>query len=120
MGRFRTVQSMTPDERETRLPVWAQDIINTLRRRTRQAEEALAEYAASTDPENSPAVVDPYSDNPRGLSLTTINFRLGDEIVQVGVKGESLEISAVNGGLTIRPHVSNVISVKVESLFTHP
>src|ERR1041384_1213990 len=58
---------LTPDPRESKLPAWAQDLLQR-ERQARKAAQALAESAAlATKPDESGAVLDRYDEIPIGL-----------------------------------------------------
>lgn len=116
-----------PDPREAKLPVWAQDIINSLRRLAAEADQLAETARLNTDPDASTAVIDvPIyghgSDVGRTVGLGVrprIEFRAGSG--PHGNKGIHawqdvdgvLEVRTSGGGLAVEPQVSNAIRIRV-------
>jgi hypothetical protein len=112
-----------PQDRETRLPVWAQDVLADLRRKLADAEAARDAALLATDPAGSDAVLNPYADLPIGLGRETlVRFPLDrDDWLDVRRAGKSMHEPwphrlQVMGShpLIIRSSSSNVITVAVE------
>lgn len=116
------VDPMVPDEREAKLPVWARTLLDSLRRRTRQAERLAARAALDTDPDGSGAILDRFADHPIGLGdLPQVSFRVPfprhpEGFIEVG---QIVGKGGIVGGITIhaseevvcRPRATNAIEV---------
>lgn len=114
------------DPRETRLPVWAQDTINILRRRVADAEADAAKVRQGTRPETSRVLVDaPFfgGDAPLfpdlGLGDSTVAFRLGDPPwdrrdakVRVSVREGRLVVMG-DQRIRIMPSATNTIEIEM-------
>jgi hypothetical protein len=118
------VDPMKPDSREGNLPKWAQQMFGNLRRRTMEAEKQRDDARLATDPDGSDAVLDVHADVPIGLGKNrrvTFVFRSYEsggpldwiEVYRNRDNPNQVEVSG-SRTLTIRPHVTNVISVNVE------
>lgn len=84
MARFDNIEK---DEREAKLPVWAQNQLITMRRRVRNAEVTAAAARLATAPDESDAVLDPYGENIGLGKDPKVQFRLnGLDHEWIGVK----------------------------------
>jgi hypothetical protein len=107
------------DEREAKLPRWAQELISDLRHKTADAEEVAERAVLATNPEGSDAVLSPHSEAPIGLGKRPvasyrvpflgqpngwIQVRLADEGHGVNLMGSS--------SIIIEPHVTNSITIR--------
>ncbi len=109
------------DEREQRLPKWAQEKLTDARRRVRDANELAQAARLATKPDETDTLIDPWGDSiglPKG---ERVRFLLADddnlrEWVDVRVKDGVLELMG-GGSLVLRPQVTNVVHIKVTSAF---
>jgi hypothetical protein len=69
---------MAVDEREAKLPAWAQGKLDALRRRTRAAERASQEAALATDPDGSDAYIERFGS--LGIPGAAPNIGLGKDV----------------------------------------
>jgi hypothetical protein len=116
-----------PDPREAKLPVWAQDIIRSLRRQLAQADRLAETARLNTDPDTSTAVVDvPIyghgSDVGRTVGLgvrPNIGFRAGpgpggNRVIHARQDEDGvLEVYTSGGGLAVVPWSGNAIRIRV-------
>lgn len=104
-------------ERETKLPVWAQDVLIGLRRELAEARATAERALLQTDPEGSDAVIRRWT--PRGsgdIGLgkdIVVAFKLGgdwNDTIDVRLERES-GLLVVHGdrSLMVRPQASNSI-----------
>lgn len=69
-----------PDPREARLPAWARELLAAYRREAERAVRANEEARLATAPEESDAVLAPYSEPPIGLGRNAlVRFLLSPE-----------------------------------------
>lgn len=95
------------EDREERLPAWARNLIRGLRAESSEFRRLLTD----TDPESSLIVVDPYSDQPRGIDGNLTRVRFANQ-VDVMVRDGRVEVYSVDGGrLQIVPIATNVVEV---------
>jgi hypothetical protein len=120
-------QPYDPDPREAKLPVWAQDIINSLRRLAAEADRLAETARLNTDPDTSTAVVDvPIyghgSDVGRTVGLgvrPNIGFRAGtgphgNKVIHARQDEDGvLEVYTSGGGLAVVPWSGNAIRIRV-------
>lgn len=67
-----------PDPREEKLPRWARDLLDNMRRRVEHAEATAEAARLATGPGETDTVVYRYSDEPIGLPPgCQVEFRLG-------------------------------------------
>lgn len=120
--RTAYIPSIDPDPREGKLPRWARELLDNMRRRVQTAEATAEAARLDTKPEESTAVLYRYGDRDIGLGDDpTVQFRLGDQhrhYIQCRVDrrlpyGPHVYLS---GGDSIRfePVSSNAIRVYVE------
>lgn len=111
-----------PDEREAKLPKWAQEMLKDARRRTERAEKERDEARRGTAPEESRAVRYFYDEIPLGLGARpNVRFTLqpgayGHSYRYVDVRvSESERRVEIMGGrsIFIEPVSSNVVHVWV-------
>lgn len=95
------------DPREEKLPRWAQDLLQDARSDANQYRRRLGETRTA---ENSDVMLDPVSDEPRGLGGNHTRIRFLDQ-VDVLTRDGTVEIIAVEGALRIEPKTSNVVRV---------
>lgn len=122
----RDIAAAAKDDREARLPKWAQDKLERMRHMLADAT-ALAEQARlATDPEGSSVLIHRHGDEPIGLGDATIEYRTGGgrllvyvDKARAGVKpGEAIQVQGYDGRLTIEPASSNTIIVRNVPWFT--
>ncbi len=105
------------DDRETRLPKWAQEKLADARRRVESAERSANKARLATNPADTNTVIDPYADIPIGLPKNAnVRFLLGDErrrsYVDVRVDGDAVHVMG-GGMLAVMPKSGNVVDVRV-------
>lgn len=109
------------DEREARLPKWAQDELATLRRRLSEAEASAEEALLATSPETSLAVVNPWDKIPIGLGSSPylrVRFFVGPEpsqdldYIDVGLRNGRLELMGQRP-FSVLPGSSNRVEVEL-------
>jgi hypothetical protein len=110
------------DEREQRLPKWAQKELESLRRQVRNAERAAEEARLATSPDESDTIIDRYTEGPIGLGKgARVRFlpegHEGDgwhhhNYLEVRVEDGGIQVHA-GGQLSILPRVSNSVQIKV-------
>lgn len=110
-----TADELRKDERELRLPKWAQQEFDNLRRHLREAKNRLA-----ANPEDSNTFADDYTTRtPLGRNKR-ITFYLGEETdgyrnrIDVQIEDGKLYVHGGDGSLRIMPRVSNAIYVDIE------
>lgn len=114
-------KNIEPDEREEKLPRWAQDKLAALRSEWDDLQKRLAQ---AVDAPPSRVRVEPWSDqNGRPARYLgdrdTVRFVLNDNPdtlrswVDVRLDGSDLRLMG-GGSLVLRPHVTNVVYVDVE------
>ncbi|QBJ00261.1 hypothetical protein SEA_PHARAOH_73 [Mycobacterium phage Pharaoh] len=113
--------TFTPDEREPKLPKWAQELLAEERRKRADYERKLAQHKATVEPSliwygdyDNPIYVPPnYGHQRFHMSMNgEVDPYLHDEI-QVSLKDDELEISG-GRGLLVKPQVSNVIKIRLD------
>ena len=111
-----------PDEREAKLPKWAQEMLQDARRRTERAERERDEARHGTAPEESRAVRHQYDDIPLGLGkLPNVRFTLQPgaydhsyRYVDVRVNESGSRVEVMGGrSIFIEPVSSNVVHIWV-------
>jgi hypothetical protein len=108
------VRALTKDDRESKLPVWAQDRLNDMRR----AVETLArvnEDLLGTRPV-SKVVLDTYGVRPDVYlgDNAAIRFDLGGRRnVRVYLRDGELQVMAVGGDLVVHPGSANTVALDV-------
>lgn len=112
----RVMGAMMAQDREIKLPVWAQTLILDLRRLVRQADREADQAALATGPDDSDTVITRFYPGrevrPVGLGRgTKVTFRLpsGDVDVRVNERGR-LHI-ATDSQLVAHSVTGNVIEV---------
>ncbi|QGJ90220.1 hypothetical protein PBI_SHEAKEIRA_74 [Mycobacterium phage SheaKeira] len=107
-----------PDEREPKLPRWAQQLLADERRRAGLAERKLSQHLDTVEPGriwfgdyDNPIYIPSHFGYQRIHLATTDSGAMHDEF-QVALKEDFLEVSG-GRGLTIEPQVSNVIKVRL-------
>jgi len=116
---------MVEQEREGRLPVYAQQLIADLRRLVERAQKEAREAALETDPHGSVVVINRHAGMPHGPELPiglgdeTVTFRLGDghaidARVEPGRLGRNSRLRLTGNGeladsLLVRPVSNNVV-----------
>lgn len=108
------------DEREPKLPVWAQDLINGLRRRVNELESDVRELQWM-NPNTDTFLVQRYPADDWSLpKRAEIRFRLGErQEITARIIGAPyaprpmLQLSSAWTGLVVKPQVSNVIYLGV-------
>lgn len=101
------------DPREEKLPRWAQQELDRLRRKVADAERLAEEARLATKPEESDAILYPYDEVPVGLGRALVRFLLGgDAYVDARVVHGSLELMTDAPGVLVRPRAANVVLVK--------
>lgn len=113
-----------PDERLTKLPVYAQDEILMSRRRI---EELTAELNALVNPDHAVSThADPYADRPKPIGdYPTIRHRLADgSELTIECDPHRLNITASGQSYhqqpVVIPQVSNVLAVAMADTRTLP
>jgi hypothetical protein len=106
------------DPRVGKLPIWAQDLIGNLCRRTENAERSAHEARLATSPDTSLVQVTEYGEGiPIGLGQKSITFRSAldarwDEALCVRPLRGGIEVRGVSSdGLRVEPNSFNVIRV---------
>jgi hypothetical protein len=67
-----------PDPREEKLPRWARDLLDNMRRRVERAETTAEATRLATKPDETDTVINRYGDEPVGLPPgCSVEFRLG-------------------------------------------
>jgi hypothetical protein len=118
------IRLLTADQREPKLPVWAQDTINDLRREYARERERAQAARLATDPDKSTTVIEAYSDRgPIGLGNAVVRFKLGDLASHSGpTDGPYVECHVHDDGslyvrgsaqIVLAPDVSNVVRIRV-------
>ncbi|QBP30555.1 hypothetical protein SEA_CHARM_74 [Mycobacterium phage Charm] len=109
-----------PDEREPKLPRWAQQLLAEERRHRALAERKLAQHLETVEPtrmwygdyDNPIYIPKQYGHQRVHFNTAQTNGRgLYDEF-QVSLKDDELEVSG-GRSMTIHPQVSNVIKVRL-------
>lgn len=123
---YRVNQPIPADEREARLPKWAQDQMNSLRRRIQDAEEALEHDRLASKPEDSDMLLRPHDETPLGLGsghdahvrAVIDHDRPHDQYVDVRVvrgRGSDDYVELMGGStLALEMQSSNVVKVRVQ------
>lgn len=110
MSKPQTPAEIT--ERVAKLPEWARDYIAHLQNLAATRKVALDEFLAHQQPSKI------YTESFEGVRFNVqddeVRFEFGDQHISVRHKGDHLQIYGVPESLTILPHVSNVISLKLE------
>jgi hypothetical protein len=108
------VRVMTRDDRESKLPVWAQDVINGLRRRVGDAinmnEDLLAKLPVS------PVVVDTYGVRPDVYLSPDAMIRFDLDAhrkVYVRLDEGRVRVTTDGNALVVYPNSSNHVSLDV-------
>jgi hypothetical protein len=103
------------DQREAKLPNWAQDIINDLRRKLEHARTLAETTRLATDPDQSNTVIESYNTPTVGLGVSpNITFRLdANRSARVRVQNERLHVMAIDGSVRVHPESSNTFTVSV-------
>lgn len=105
------------DPREVKLPRWAFDKINLLRRVLKAEGQRADEARLATDPDGSSAVLDRFDGIPVGLGADAkVVFKLADGYeVHARVVGGRLELMGTGGGgssaMVIQPQVTNTVII---------
>lgn len=114
-------RALTPDPRERKLAVWAQNVINDLRRYLAQVHRAGVQSRLESDPEGSNAVLEPYGDVTLGLAPiglgpdAHVEYRLAPhQEVRIRASEGRLHVMSVGGRLIVRPTSSNTVTVEVD------
>lgn len=118
MTTFMRAEPVPPaDPREDKLPVWAQDRMNRLRRLALEAQAAAGDARLATDPEGSHAVMDRWGEVPVGLGKDPeVTFRLeGGESVTIRRLRQDPRLLEIHGdgALVFRPWATNSVRVGV-------
>lgn len=99
-------------EQFDRLPKWAQQEINRLTLRLREANKRL-----SAGPEDSNVFADPYSDNPTPLGRDAlVKFVVGDgsgDVIIVRRAGNGIYVQG-HKGIIMRAQASNTVHVQFD------
>jgi hypothetical protein len=105
------------DERESRLPRWAQETIRNLRRERDDARKRAEEARLATRPADSDALLDYYDDIPIGLGRRPVYFQLPrGQLIYCRVEHGKLVVHGAapgSGHLSVEPQSSNVINLVV-------
>jgi len=106
------------DPREDKLPRWAFDTINSLRRALKTEAQRADAARLATDPHGSSAILDRFDGVPVGLGANAVvTFRLPDGYeIQARVKDGMLELTGSPGrrghaALVVAPWVTNAVRV---------
>jgi hypothetical protein len=109
----------TPESRESRLPVWAQDTINMLRLRLEEAERAAEAATLKTNPDGSTVRIVNYG-APEKLQMIGLGVRPHLEfsaepdrprsVIRVN-QDRDLTLVISGDNLTIQPIVSNSVRI---------
>jgi hypothetical protein len=107
--------TLSHDAREARLPLWAQELIRSLRRERDEAETAADDARLATKPDESSAVLHPYSDIPIGLGRDArVRFKTGrNSWLDVQVRGDAIEVMGARC-LELHAQSGNVFQLKCE------
>lgn len=108
-------------DREQKLPVWAQDTINMLRRKVKDERGRADQARRGGGPEDTDTLLDAYDDVPVRLRKgEQVTFRLGeryDQYLQARVTTayQGKTVLAIHGGATlvILPQVTNGVQIAV-------
>ena len=117
-------QVIPKDDREGRLPKWAQTHIDRLRRQVANAQATATAAQLATAPAESHAILNPYADAPIGLGKHplvhfTVPYGKNDR-GYIGVRRAEGELSKAlpegilvsgYGGLIVKPSSGNAIYV---------
>lgn len=118
--------ALTPDPREGKLPVWAQNLLGDQRRTMELMRRELDQALDELDPAGSVAVIHPYGEQllgtkPIGLGDVEVRFRLGavvdeasERYIDVRRHGAMPEWLYLRGGerLQLEMDVSNSLRVR--------
>ena len=106
------------DPREDRLPRWAFNIINSLRRALKTEAGRADEARLATDPHGSSAILDRFDGVPIGLGANAVvTFRLPDGYdIQARVRDGVLELTGSPGhgthaAFVVAPWATNAVRV---------
>lgn len=98
----------------SKLPKWAQQEMTRLENSAEYHKARLVESLGQNGPHSDTQVYMGYQEPTAGLpNGTPIHFKLSYGKVEVRVNEGRLEISSPHGGLSIFPHVTNVVQVAV-------
>ena len=109
---------LEPDAREVKLPVWAQDTINGLRREYENERKRADAARLETDPEHSNAIIDAHDERAAvGLGDATVRFKLpgstrnGAPYVECSVSEDGRLYVRGSDSIALAPWAGNVIKV---------
>jgi hypothetical protein len=102
------------DQRESKLPAWAQNELRAARVEAR----ALRRQVADLSREDSLVVANPDRGERDVESINlgdraTVRFTLASGMIDVSLRDGHLHVDAFTGALAITPWVSNVVHVRV-------
>lgn len=111
---------MSPDPREAKLALWAQNLFRELRKRVQAAEWQAEEARLATKPDESLVLVPRFGrrqQNDIGLGDATIRFRAAldlpwDRHFDVRVFTDGIQVNAGRGPLQVEPVASNVVVIR--------
>lgn len=99
---------------KSKLPKWAQQEMERLENSAEYHKARLRESLGDNDQVSDTQIYMGYQEDLVGLpSGTPIRFKLSYGKVEVRVNEGRLEVTGVNGALSIFPHVTNVVQVAV-------
>lgn len=108
---------LATDEREAKLPVWAQELVKDLRRIATNATRERDEARLATNPYSSDAILQPYAEVPIGLGAEpNVRFKLAlKEYVDVRLMDSPMRVLYVAGSdqIAIRPRSGNTATIEV-------
>lgn len=103
---------MDPDEREAKLPRWAQRTINSLRKQLEESAASIQEIGEGS----GNLIIDPYSDAPIHFrSDRGAMFVIGEDEFRVQARRDrpGLYINAnTRGDMVVSPEASNAVTIR--------
>lgn len=119
--------SIPSDPREHKLPVWAQDMINHLRRLLKREQAAAESARLATKPDASNTVIERFGAGPVGLGVSpNVHFKLPRthhdgrhpelrmQLQRDGRDAGRIHVMLIGGGsgrLDVRPESSNSLTI---------
>lgn len=108
-------------EKIARLPLWAQSLIGKLRRDIERLRADIASLSGASGVD-SPISYRASSGEGNLPGDSQVEFKLADkESIEISLRREGdrrfLYVYADSGALIIRPHISNVVEIRVDPLF---
>ena len=121
----RDIAASAKDEREARLPVWAQTKMDQMRRIMAEQVALTEKMRMATNPDESTVLIHKYGESPIGLGDETIEFRTKGGVILVraasprddlGERG--IRIQGYDGRLLVSPSSSNTVQIETLGWFS--